>query len=86
MGFYENICKIFSGNVLMPTPYRITVMAGYGAYVEGAIRVLDVTKTKIVIAVKTGKLIFEGKNLSIGSYSEKDATVLGDVLKIEKSR
>ncbi len=86
MGFYESICKIIGGNGLMPVPYRITMLSSYGAYVEGAVKVLDVTSSKIIIQVKSAKLVFEGKNLSIGSYSEKDVTILGDIIKLEKSR
>lgn len=84
MGFYESICKIINGSSEVLSSYRITLLSGYGAYVEGAIKVLDVNSKEILIAVKKGKLAFSGKNLTLNSYSESDATILGEILKVEK--
>ncbi|MBO5851835.1 MAG: YabP/YqfC family sporulation protein [Clostridia bacterium] len=84
MGFYESICKILNGTPTMPSSYRITIISNYGAYIEGAVRVLDVNSKEVLIEVKQGKIVIGGKNLSLGSYSEKDATVLGEILKVEK--
>ncbi len=84
MGFYENICKILNGTGVAVPSYRITLISNCGAYIEGALKVLDVKSTEVVILAKQCKIIISGKNLTLGSYSEKDATVLGDVLKIEK--
>lgn len=84
MGFYESICKIINGTGVATSSHRITLISNCGAYIEGALKILDVNSKEVVIAVKEGKIVVSGKNLSLGSYSEKDATVLGEILKIEK--
>ena len=84
MGFYESICKILGGGSQIAPEYRITVLGSVGAYIEGAVKVLDVNSKEVLIAVKQAKIVISGKNLSLGSYSERDATVFGEILKIEK--
>ena len=84
MGFYESICKIINGTGISVAPYRITLISNCGAYIEGALKVLDVNSKEVVILVKQAKIVISGKNLTLGSYSEKDATVLGEIIKIEK--
>ncbi len=84
MGFSDNIFKITGG--ICPCSYRITVCGSNGVYVEGVLKMIDVSDNKIIIAVKGGKLKIFGENLKITSYFERDISISGEIIKIEKER
>ncbi len=65
------------------SPYRITMLGNSAVYIEGVIKVCDITESKIALQVKGKKLIFYGENLTLSSFIEKDITVSGKVEKIE---
>ena len=82
MGFKENINDFFGLCNFGGCPFRITVLGKTGAYVEGVIRVNEVSSSQISVEVKGEKILFLGKGLSIGSFCESDLTVKGEIEKI----
>ena len=84
MGFYDNIFKITGG--VCPCLYRITVCGDSGVYVEGVLKILDITEKQILLKVKNNKIKITGENLKIYSYFEGDVSIKGSFLSIIKER
>ena len=84
MGFYDNIFKITGG--IAPCLFRITVCGDVGVYVEGVIKILDISESQILLKVKGYKIKITGENLKISSYYEKDVSIRGSTLSIIKER
>lgn len=85
MGLSENILKtlgLIESSV--PCSYRVTLCGGMGVYIEGAEKIIDVNKEKIIFLVKGGKIIIEGSNLRLKSFVGKDSAVTGEILKVLK--
>ena len=84
MGFSDNIFKITGG--ICPCSYRITVCGRSGVYIEGVLKIVDIGDKQIVVSVKGNRLKIIGENLKISSYFERDISILGEIIKIEKER
>ena len=82
MGFKENINDFFGLCNLGACPYRITALGESGAYVEGVLRVLEVSREQIALELKGAKVKILGAGLVIGHYCERDLTIKGRVEKI----
>ena len=84
MGFSDNIFKITGG--ICPSSYRITVCGNIGVYVEGVLKIIDIGDKQIIVRVKGNRLKIFGDNLKITSYYERDISISGEIIKIEKER
>ncbi|MBQ3235017.1 MAG: YabP/YqfC family sporulation protein [Clostridia bacterium] len=83
MGFIESINGFLRLCNLSDAPYRITALGNSGVFIEGVLKICDLKTERIILAVKGGKISFYGKGLSIGSYVERDLSIVGRVEKIE---
>ncbi len=83
MGFRESINGFLRLCNLGDSPYRITMLGNSAVYIEGVLKILDVAPCKIMLLVKSKKLILSGENLTLSSFVEKDVVVSGKVDKIE---
>ncbi len=84
MGFSDNIFLITGG--ICPPSYRVSILGSAGVYVEGVLKILDINSDFILLRVKDCKLKFFGEGLKINSYFDRDISILGNVVKIEKIR
>ncbi len=84
MGFSDNIFKITGG--ICPCLYRITVCGNSGVYVEGVLKIIDIGDKQIILRVKDNMLKIFGENLKVVSYYERDISISGEIIKIEKER
>ena len=83
MAFSEVINGFFGVCAQNGLTYRVTVLGGKGVYVEGVERICELKPSCVSVLVKGGKIVFSGKNLSLGSYVDRDLCVCGLVEKIE---
>ncbi len=84
MGFSDNIFRITGG--ICPPTYRVSILGNAGVYVEGVLKILDINSEFILLRVKDYKLKFFGDGLKINSYFDRDISILGSVIKMEKIR
>ena len=84
MGFSDSLFNLTGG--IMPSAYRISILGEKRVYIEGVLKIIDITDKKIVVLVKNNKLKIIGENLKILSYFEKDLSVIGEIFKIERDR
>ena len=84
MGFSDNIFKITGG--ICPCAYRITVCGDNGIYVEGVLKILDISEKQILLKVKNYKIKITGEKLKIYSYFEGDVSIKGSFSIIIKER
>ncbi len=84
MGFGDCIlrCLNLEDFALLST-YRLTIIGNKGIYLEGALRLIDITSDSVKIEIKGGVLKIDGVNLQITSYLEKDIAILGKISKVE---
>ena len=83
MGFRESINGFLRLCNLGDSPYRMTVLGNSAVFIEGVIKICDITPCKIIFQVKDKKLIFHGENLTVCSFVEKDIAVSGKIERIE---
>lgn len=86
MGFSESINGFLRLCNMGDCPYRITILGSGGVYVEGVEKICDVKPDNVILIMKSGKIVFSGKNLSLSSYVEKDISLSGKLEKIEWQR
>ena len=63
---------------------QYTVLDGRGGYFQNVKRILEFSDTAVVFSGKKGALRVEGSGLSLGKYFAGDATVLGNITKVER--
>ena len=63
---------------------QYTVLDGKGGYFQNVKRILEFSDTGVVFSGKKGALRVEGSGLSLGKYFAGDATVLGNIVKVER--
>jgi sporulation protein YqfC len=84
MGFGDCILRCLNlEDCTLLSSFRLTVIGSKGVYIEGAVRIVDVTSDFVKIEIKGGVLKIDGVNLQITSYLEKDVAILGKIKKVE---
>ena len=63
---------------------QYTVVDGRGGYFQNVKRLAEFSEEVVVFTGKKGGVRVTGTRLSIGKYFAGDATVLGDIVKIER--
>ena len=63
---------------------QYTVLDGKGGYFQNVKRILEFSEEAVVFSGKKGALRVEGSGLSLGKYFAGDATVLGNIVKVER--
>ena len=85
MGLSENIFNALGVlEPCVPCAYKITLCGTLGVYIEGAQKIIDVNDEKVIFLVKNGKIVIEGKNLKLTSFVLGDASIKGEILKVQK--
>lgn len=64
---------------------QYTIVDGKGGYFQNVKKLLEFSDDKIVFRGKKGTVCVEGQGLSLGKYFAGDATVLGDIRKVERA-
>ena len=84
MGFGDCILRCLNlEDYALLSSFRLTLIGGKGVYLEGALRIVDITSDCVKIEIKGGILKIDGVNLQITSYLEKDIAILGKIKKVE---
>lgn len=63
---------------------QYTVVDGRGGYFQNVKRLAEFSDEVVVFTGKKGGVRVTGAHLSIGKYFAGDATVLGDIIKVER--
>ena len=63
---------------------QYTVVDGRGGYFQNVKRLTEFSDEVVVFTGKKGSVRVTGAHLSIGKYFAGDATVLGDIIKVER--
>lgn len=61
-----------------------SVLDGRGGYFQNVKAISEFSERAIVLAGKRGGVRIEGERLSLGKYCGGDATVLGDIRRVER--
>lgn len=64
---------------------QYSVVDGKGGYFQNVKRLNEFSESKIVLQGKKGCLSVEGERLSLGKYFGGDLTVLGNILRVERT-
>jgi hypothetical protein len=84
MSFFESV-KEMIGLEQLPTPvFRATIIGDVAAFFEGVVDVHDFTDEQIVLRLKKGGFIINGKNLYLKKYCEGDLVVCGKITSTQK--
>lgn len=84
MGLFFEIRKSLGAEEISFFRVQYTVIDGKGGYFRNVKKILEFSPTQIVFKGKKGAVRVEGEGLSLGKYFAGDATVFGNVTKIER--
>jgi 5-keto 4-deoxyuronate isomerase len=84
MRLFSEISRALTEEGISPGRVQYTVIDGKGGYFQNVKRLLEFSDTAIVLTGKKGAVRVEGEKLSIGKYYAGDATVLGDIRRVER--
>lgn len=82
MRFFAEIMKALGGEA--GTGVQYTVLDGQGGYFQNIKKMELFTAEEIVFRGKKGAVRVEGRQLSLGKYGGGDATVRGEIVKVER--
>jgi len=84
MRLYEEVVKKInlSGGGDLFGCARCTLIFGGGGYFEGVRGIIDLSETKIVLALKSGVLEIIGERLGVEKYLEGDVELSGKILTV----
>lgn len=82
--FSEILKQLSAEGDLETSRVQYSVVDGKGGYFQNVKRILEFSQTKIVFQGKKSCVTVEGEGLSIGKYFGGDATVLGNIVRVER--
>lgn len=82
--FSEILKQLSAEGDLETSRVQYSVVDGKGGYFQNVKRILEFSQTKIVLQGKKSKVTVEGEGLSVGKYFGGDATVLGNIIRVER--
>ena len=84
MSFFESV-KEMIGLEHLPTPvFRATIIGDVAGFFEGVVDVHDFSDEKIVLRLKKGGFVINGKNLYVKKYCAGDLVVCGKITSTQR--
>lgn len=86
MSFLSEVYKLFGGGVgNIVDGFSVVYIDGKAVYVDGIVRILEISNERIRLATKKNIIEIEGKGLVISQSINDTITVLGEVVLVSKS-
>ena len=84
MSFFDSVKELICLQEL-PTPtFRASLIGDGAIFLEGVVAITDFTAEQIILRLRKGGFIINGKNLYVKKYCEGDLIVCGKIISTQR--